>query len=119
MRGAGFDVPDPSDDAIAAGIVQSPQGVDQQAFDKAAEQCSTQLGIKRQDSADQQKWARQYEQVASCIRSHGYDDYPEQQPGSLDLGPETYPRAVEPEFEKVAQDCLAEYSPETKTQTVG
>lgn len=119
MRDAGFDVEDPSDAQVSSGVVSAPQGADQQAFQRQAATCSEQQGVERQDSSEQQKWAREYEQVASCIRDHGFEDYPAQRPGALDLNPESYPRAAEPGFERAVQDCLAEFSPDTQVQNAG
>ena len=119
VRDAGFDVQDPPDDMLERGTITMPEGVDQQSWDQAASKCSALAGVERADTADQQKWARQYDQVASCIRDHGYDDFPEQEPGSIGVDREAYPRAKEPEFEQTFQDCLAEYAPDTKTQDAG
>lgn len=118
MRSAGFDVEDPSDDLVRSGTVLAPQGVDQERYAAAADRCSTDLGVEREDSASAESWARQYERVASCIRDD-YPDYPEQPEGTLGLSPEDYPRAAESGFQEKADACLKEFSPGTKTQQVG
>ncbi|KQS09226.1 hypothetical protein ASG04_10170 [Curtobacterium sp. Leaf183] len=117
MRDAGFEVEDPDDASVEAGLSKPPAGVDGAEFADASSSCSDEAGIERSSSADHQKWARQYAQVASCIRENGYDDFPEQQPGSI--GTEGYPRAEEPEFNDVMDDCLAEFAPDTQSQSVG
>ncbi|MBT2502654.1 hypothetical protein [Curtobacterium sp. ISL-83] len=116
MRDAGFDVQDPSDEIVERGAYSRPEGVDAAGFDTAAAGCSEQLGIEGSSSAQKQQWARQYDQVASCVREHGYEDYPEQQPGALDFNPSNYPRAAEPGFEKVTAECLQEFAPDTIMQ---
>ncbi|QCR42528.1 hypothetical protein C1N91_02180 [Curtobacterium sp. SGAir0471] len=117
MRSAGFDVPDPADEELASGVVRTPPGADEQAFGEAARTCQQDLGLKSADDAQRQTWERQYSQVASCIREHGYADFPEQEPGVLSTG--EYARASEPAFEKTFQDCLAEFAPDTKQQNPG
>lgn len=114
MRDAGFDVEDPADDMVASGTVTIPQGVDQGRYEEEAASCSDRVGVQRADTSEEQKWARQYSQVADCIREHGYDDFPEQTDGGITT--QGYPRASEPEFEETFQQCLHEYSPDTKTQ---
>lgn len=117
MRSAGFDVPDPADDELVSGVVRSPAGTDEQAFREAARTCQQDLGIKGTDDAQRQTWERQYDQVASCIREHGFADFPEQEPGVLN--PADYARSEEPAFEKAFSDCLAEFAPDTKQSNPG
>ncbi len=112
MRSAGFDVPDPADEELASGVVRTPPGADEQAFGTSAKACQQKLGLKGTDDAQRQTWERQYDQVASCIREHGFADFPEQEPGTLNPG--DYARAQEPAFEKTFSDCLAEFAPGTK-----
>lgn len=114
MREAGFDVEDPDDALVESGMSRTPAGVDGQEFSKASSVCSQKAGVERSSSAELQKWERQYAKVASCIRDHGYDDFPEQQAGGLST--EGYARAEEPEFDRVFRDCLAEFSPDTQVQ---
>jgi hypothetical protein len=118
MRSAGFDIEDPSDDQVTSGTVTSPAGADQERFRGAANQCAQELGVHGADSAMQDKWTREYDQVASCVRE-AYPDFPEQDPGGITFDPDEYPRAAEPEFQERADECLHEYSPDTKTQAVG
>jgi hypothetical protein len=118
MRSAGFTVEDPSDDQVRSGTVTSPRGVDQERFRSAADRCATDLGVPRADSATKDKWTREYDQVASCVRE-AYPDFPEQQPGGISFIPSEYPPAGEPEFQKRADECMKKYSPDTKTQSVG
>ena len=118
MRAAGFEVQDPDDDQVRSGTVLTPQSGDREAFATAAGKCSTDLGIEPADTAEQDKWTREYARVASCIRDE-YPDLPEQQPGSLSFDPETYPRAREDGFQERVDECLAEFSPGTKSQPVG
>lgn len=118
MRSAGFDVEDPSDDLVRSGTVLAPQGVDQERYAAAADRCSSDLGVERQDSASHDEWNREYDRVASCIRD-AYPDYPEQKPGMLALSPEDYPRATESGFQEKADACLQQFSPGTKTQHAG
>ncbi|WIB60706.1 hypothetical protein DEJ13_02440 [Curtobacterium sp. MCLR17_007] len=117
MRDAGFDVEDPDDTAVEAGLSKAPAGADRAAFSAAASACTEKAGVERASSADQQKWERQYAQVANCIRENGYDDFPEQEPGSLNTS--VYQRSSEPQFETVVDDCLAEFAPDTRSQSVG
>ena len=117
MRDAGFDVEDPDDQTVASGITKPLPGVDEQAFSTASATCAEQAGVEPASSADHQKWERQYDQVASCIRDNGYEDFPEQQPGSISTN--GYPRAEEPEFDQTFRDCLAEFAPDTQTQDAG
>lgn len=119
MRDAGFDVQDPPDEQLESGAVTQREGVDEQAWNTASNRCSATAGVQRADTAQQQKWARQYAQVASCIRDNGYEDYPEQPEGSIGVDPETYPRAAEPQFDETFRKCLAEYAPDTKMQERG
>lgn len=119
MRDAGYDVQDPTDDLVRTGAAPVPEGVDRDRFSEAAGTCSRSVGVQGADQADIQRWEREYAQVASCIRDNGYPDYPEQEPGGISADPETYPRAAEPAFEQAFHDCLAKYSPDTKTQSVG
>jgi hypothetical protein len=118
MRSAGFSVEDPSDDQVSSGTITSPAGVDQERFRSAAGRCSQDLGVHGADSAMEQKWIREYDQVASCIRD-AYPDFPEQQPGVIQLDPEEYPPAADPAFQQRADECTKQYSPDTKTQSVG
>lgn len=115
MREAGYDVPDPDDALVASGTVLTPQGVDEDQYAADADECSTRLGVQRSDSADQDKWTREYAQVASCIREE-YPDYPEQEPGVLGMSPDDYPRATEEAFQHRADECLRKYSPDTRQQ---
>lgn len=117
MRSAGFDVPDPADEELASGVVRTPAGADEQAFGDAARTCQQDLGLKGADDAQRQTWERQYDQVASCIREHGFADFPEQEPGTLNPG--DYARASEPAFEQTFSDCLAEFAPDTKQSNPG
>jgi hypothetical protein len=119
MRDAGFEVQDADDDQIASGSVLAPEGADQDAFRAAAQGCSEEVGARGTDSAQRQEQARQYDEVASCIRDNGFEDYPEQKPGQLSGNPEEYPRAAEPEFDRTFTECLDEYAPYTKNQEVG
>lgn len=112
MRDAGFDVTDPDDAAVQAGVAKVPAGADQAAFQAAAASCAQHAGVTGASSAERDRWEREYAAVASCVREHGYADLPEQQPGSITV--EGYPRAEEPAFEQVMDDCMAEYSPDTK-----
>ncbi|QCR42529.1 hypothetical protein C1N91_02185 [Curtobacterium sp. SGAir0471] len=112
MRAAGFDVEDPDDDAVTSGVATAPQGVDQHAFAEQAGTCSRSLGVTGADDATEQKFRREYQQVASCIRERGYPDFPEQDGGFTTEG---YPRSEEPEFDGVVTDCMAEYSPDSRT----
>ena len=115
MRSAGFDIDDPSDDQVSSGTVTAPQDVDRERFDPAAEQCLTEVGANGADTASKERWKREYDRVASCIRED-YPDFPEQQPGTLSFDPQTFPPAGEPEFQDRVDSCLHEYSPDTKTQ---
>jgi hypothetical protein len=117
MRSAGFSVEDPSDDQVSAGTITSPAGVDQERFRSAADQCAHDLGVHGADSAMQQKWIREYDQVASCIRE-AYPDFPEQRPGVLEWDRDEYPPAADPAFRQRADECTKKYSPDTKTQSV-
>lgn len=118
MRAAGFDVQDPSDDQVRSGTALAPETGDREAFATAASTCSADLGVEQVDSAEKDRWTREYARVASCIRDE-YPDYPEQQPGGLSFNPEDYPRALEDGFQERADECLAEFSPDTKSQPVG
>ncbi|PZF67052.1 hypothetical protein DEJ33_07295 [Curtobacterium sp. MCPF17_047] len=118
MRSAGFDIEDPGDDQVRSGTVISPQGVDEDRFAGAADSCATELGVTRADSAAKDRWAREYDQVASCVRD-AYPDFPEQQSGALSFDEATYPPAAEPEFQQLVDECLQRYSPDTKTQDAG
>lgn len=117
MRDAGFDVPDPDDATVASGVTSGPAGVDQAAFSEAAKTCAQRAGVEPASDADHQKWSRQYTQVASCIREHGYPDFPEQKDGGISTM--DYPRAQEPAFEETFDECLAEYSPDSQTRSAG
>ncbi|QWS32793.1 hypothetical protein [Curtobacterium aetherium] len=116
MRAAGFDVEDPSDALVESGAAQFPSGVDEEKATEAGSKCAEEIGVERTDSAEQDKWTRQYEQVASCIREE-YEDYPEQSPGMLMLSPDQYPRASEQGFVDRSQECLQEFAPDTKTMS--
>ncbi|PYY33843.1 hypothetical protein DEJ16_03195 [Curtobacterium sp. MCJR17_055] len=118
MRSAGFSVEDPSDDQIRSGTITSPSGVDQDRFRSAADQCAEDLGVHGADSASKEKWIREYDQVASCIRD-AYPDFPEQRPGVIEWDREEYPPAGDPAFQQRADECTRKYSPDTKTQSVG
>jgi hypothetical protein len=119
LRAAGFDVEDPSDDQVRSGTVVSPAGVDQERFQSAADECARDLGVRRADSAEQDKWVRQYQQVASCIREE-YPDFPEDgSDGGISFLPDEYPPAGEQAFQELAQKCMQRYAPDTKTQEVG
>lgn len=115
MRSAGFTVEDPDDDQVRSGTITSPAGADQERFRTAADRCADDLGVHRADSAMKEKWNREYDQVASCVRE-AYPDFPEQQPGSISFNPSEYPPAGEPAFQDRADECLAKYSPDTKRQ---
>lgn len=117
MRSAGFTVEDPSDDQVSSGTVTSPAGADQERFRSAADRCADDLGVHRADSATKEKWNREYDQVASCVRET-YPDFPQQQPGSISFNPDEYPPAGEPAFQERADECMAKYSPDTKRQDV-
>lgn len=117
MRDAGFDVQDPDDASVEAGFSNPPAGADDEEYGRASSTCSEQAGVERASTADHQKWERQYAQVATCIRENGYEDLPEQEPGTIQT--DGYPRAEEPGFNDVFMDCLAEFAPDTKTQGVG
>jgi len=112
MRDGGFEVPDASDDEVSSGVSRVPNGVDQERFTERSASCSEELGIERSSEAEQQKWTRQYDAVAACIREDGYADFPEQKAGSLDF--QSYARSSEPQFDEVAQKCLAEHAPDTQ-----
>ncbi len=114
MRDAGFAVQDPTDEEVTGGLLPSAEGVDREASERQAEECRRRLGVRGIDDAQKQTWARQYDQVTSCVREHGYADFPEQQPGVIDTS--GYARATEPQFEETFKDCLAEYAPDTKVQ---
>ena len=111
MRDAGFDVQDPSDDQVRSGTVTSPSGVDQERFASAAQHCGSELGVQRADTAQQDRWKRQYAAVDSCVRER-YPDAPEQRPGVIDYS--GYPRAQEPEFDETLSACIAEHAPDTQ-----
>jgi hypothetical protein len=118
IRSAGFSVDDPSDDEVTHGAVKTPAGVDQDRYRAAADKCARELGVHRPDAAEKEKWARQYDQVASCIRD-AFPDFPEQQPGSIGWDSETYPTSEDPSFEQRAGECMQKYAPDTKTQHAG
>lgn len=119
MRSAGFDIEDPSDDQVSSGTILSPAGVDQERFHSAADECAEDLGVHRADSAEQDKWVRQYQQVASCVREE-YPDFPEDgSDGGISFDPDGYPPAREPAFQELAQKCMQQYAPDTQTQEVG
>lgn len=118
MRDAGFDVQDPTEQQVRNGAVITPSGVDEGRFHTAADTCSRQLGVERADSAQQDRWTREYAQVASCVREE-YPDFPEQEPGVLSVDPEEYPRATEEAFQQRFDTCMTKYSPDTKTQDAG
>jgi hypothetical protein len=119
MRSAGIDVEDPSDDQVSSGAVVSPADVDQERFQSAADQCAQDLGVRRADSAEQDKWVRQYQRVASCIREE-YPDFPEDgSDGGISFLPDEYPPAGEQAFQELAQKCMQQYAPDTKMQEVG
>lgn len=113
MRDAGFDVQDPSDAEVQQGLFRVPEGADEESFGEQSGRCSEAAGVERADSSQEQDWARQYARVADCIRERGFDDFPEQTPGTIDL--QGYPRAQEPEFEQVSAACLAEFAPDTQS----
>ena len=117
MRDAGFEIVDPTDEAVSSGVVTRPTGADADEFDRAAGECQKAAGVRGADSAQRQRWDRQYEQVANCIRENGFADLPEQRTGSLDFC--SYPRVTEPEFDRVTDRCLQEFAPDTQTQPVG
>lgn len=112
MRAAGFDVEDPDDDAVTSGVTTAPQGADQQAFSEQAATCARSLGVTGADDATEQKFRREYQQVAACIRERGYPDFPEQDGGFTTQG---YPRSAEPEFDDAVTGCMAEFSPDSRT----
>ena len=118
MRSAGFSVEDPSDDEVTHGTVKTPAGVDQGRYQVAAVKCGKELGVQPPDAAEKEKWARQYDQVASCIRD-AFPDFPEQEPGSIGWDSEEYPTSDDPAFKQRAGECMQEYAPDTKTQHVG
>jgi len=111
MRDAGFDVEDPSDDQVRSGTVVAPSGVDRGRFDRAAQHCGAELGVKPADTAQQDEWKREYAAVDSCVRER-YPDAPEQRPGVVDYS--GYPRAQEPEFDETLSACIAEHAPDTR-----
>lgn len=117
MRDAGFDVQDPSDDVVSAGLMRAPQGADEDAFSEAGATCARKAGVKGSSSAEQQKWDRQYAQVASCIQDHGYPDFPAPRNGVLST--EGFAQAEDPGFEQVWSKCLQEFAPDTKTRQAG
>lgn len=117
MRDAGFQVQDPGDATVESGVMAAPPGSEQEEFQRAGARCAKEAGVQRSSEADKQKWERQSADVASCIRENGYEDLPAQQPGVLDVT--GYPRAQEAAFQKVLQDCNAEFAPDTTTQNVG
>lgn len=119
MRAAGFDVPDADDSAVESGVFHAPAGVGQGDFGQAAEACAEKLGVSGASSADKQKWARQYAQVADCVRENGYPDFPPQPAGSITFSESKYPRAAEEQFKKVSMDCLQKYAPDTQMQNPG
>ncbi|PZE86217.1 hypothetical protein DEI91_03675 [Curtobacterium sp. MCBD17_032] len=118
MRSAGFEVQDPSDDQVSSGTVTLPADADQEHARAAADECAEHLGVHGADSAMKQKWIREYDQVASCIRD-AYPDFPEQPPGQVGWDDEEYPPAADPAFQQRADECTRKYSPDTKTQSVG
>jgi hypothetical protein len=111
MRTAGFQVEDPSDDQVRSGAVTSPAGVDAERFTEASGKCASDLGITGADSAQKDKWKRQYAAVDSCVREQ-YPDAPEQEPGLINYS--DYPRAQEPEFEETLSSCLSKHAPDTQ-----
>lgn len=113
VRDLGFDVDDPDDAVVESGAVIGPEGVDQQAFAAAAAKCSEEVGVQAEDSAQEDRYARQYEQVAQCIRDDGYEDFDgvDEHGG---IGTEGYPRAQEPRFQEVFERCIQEHAPETQ-----
>jgi len=117
MRDAGFNVQDPTDAQVESGVMQAPPDSDQEEFTRAGSACARKAGVEGASDAEKQKWEREYAKVASCIRERGYPDFPEQEPGSLDVG--GYARGQEPGFQKVMFACTEEFSPDTKTQNVG
>lgn len=116
MRDAGFAVQDPDDESVAAGVTAAPPGVDQAAFADAAASCSERAGVEPASNADHQKWQRQYEQVASCVREE-YRDFPERDDGGFGVD-ESYPHADEPAFKETVAKCMAEFSPDTQNRPV-
>jgi hypothetical protein len=116
MRTAGFETEDPSDELVESGAAMMPGGVDEDAWTKAAATCSEQIGVERADSAKEDEWARQYDRVASCIREE-YPDFPEQEPGSLVLSPDQYPRASEQGFQDRSDECMEQFASDTKKMT--
>jgi hypothetical protein len=118
MRAAGLSVEDPSDDEVTHGTVKTPAGVDQGRYQVAAVKCGKELGVQPPDAAEKEKWARQYDQVASCIRD-AFPDFPEQEPGSIGWDSDTYPTSEEPAFKQRNAECMQKYAPDTKTQHVG
>lgn len=119
MRDAGFPVDDPSEEALRSGVTSAPQGVDQERFAEAADTCAQQAGVERADGAAEDEHARQYEAVGSCIRDHGYPDFPELRHGVLRTGPDDYARATEDGFQQTLQECLHEFAPDTQHQQAG
>ncbi|MFJ3028175.1 hypothetical protein ACIPEQ_04965 [Curtobacterium sp. NPDC087080] len=111
MRTAGFPVEDPSDDQVRSGAVTSPSGVDAERFTEASGKCASDLGVTGTDSAQKDRWKRQYAAVDSCVREQ-YPDAPEQQPGVIDYS--SYPRAQEPQFQDTLSSCLSKHAPDTQ-----
>lgn len=111
MRTAGFQVEDPSDDQVRSGAVTSPAGVDTERFSEASGKCASDLGVTGADSAQKDKWKRQYAAVDSCVREQ-YPDAPEQEPGVIDYS--GYPRAREPQFEETLSSCMSKHAPDTQ-----
>lgn len=117
MREAGFAVQDPADADVEDGLTQAPAGSEGDAFADAAVRCRAAAGVESASDAQQQRWQRQYAEVASCIRDHGYPDFPEQRPGVLTT--DGYPRAEEPAFRDALDACVEEDAPDTTTRSVG
>jgi len=113
MRDAGFPVADATDEQVSSGTFQVPAGSDQASFSSQAGTCARSVGVEGASDAENQKWDREYDAVASCIRENGYPDFPPQEPGVIGTG--DYVRASEPAFEEVWQTCLAEHSPDTRS----
>lgn len=101
MRDAGFAVQDRAD---------------QSAFSEAAASCSEQAGVEPASDADQQKWKREYAEVASCV-GEDHRDSPEQDDGGFGVD-DSYPHADEPAFKDTVAKCMAEFSPDTKYRPV-
>lgn len=119
MRDAGFDVQDPRDEDVQNGVQTFRDGdASEPGFDDAAASCYQKLGIHGADKAQKEKWKRQYDQVASCIREE-FPDFPEQEPGSVVADPEKYPRAAEPRFDERFTECAQKYAPDSQSAPAG